>query len=200
MTEATEDTEVFMKGIKFLEEHNEYEEKDKDGNPTDIREPPTLFNDEGFIAYPFVERKGESVKYYESYPVNVLNKDNVQEFVESLGKCIVVTGGSKFDENGIDPYFSEYSPEIMFRVGVNVGLRWKEFEAKGFKNVCCGCMTEDTAYNKKDTSFSFDWLFPHGFALGYDLSEKLIDSGLAYYYDGGTKPDVDWCRPLDEQF
>ena len=35
---------------------------------------------------------------------------------------------------------------------------------------------------------------------GYDLSEKLIDSGLAYYYDGGTKPDVDWCRPLDEQF
>ncbi len=35
---------------------------------------------------------------------------------------------------------------------------------------------------------------------GVSLSKKLIDEGLAYPYDGGTKPDVNWCNPLDEQF
>ena len=48
----------------------------------------------------------------------------------------------------------------MFRVGFNVGLRWKsDFVKKmGFKTVSCGSMTEDTAYNARDTSFSCDWL------------------------------------------
>ena len=35
---------------------------------------------------------------------------------------------------------------------------------------------------------------------GDSLSQKLIDENLAYPYNGETKPDVDWCRPLDEQF
>ena len=35
---------------------------------------------------------------------------------------------------------------------------------------------------------------------GKSLSQKLIDENLAYPYNGDTKPDVDWCRPLDEQF
>ena len=35
---------------------------------------------------------------------------------------------------------------------------------------------------------------------GNSLSDKLIEENLAYPYEGGTKPEVDWCKPLDEQF
>ena len=167
------ESQVYMKGIEFSTEHNQYEETDDNGFLTGSVVPNNLFNEDGFIAYPLSEG-GDNVNYYDSYPVKVLNKDNVEEFVKSLGRCMVVTGGSKFDKDGIDPYFSEYSPEIMFRVGFNVGLRWKsDFVKKmGFKTVSCGSMTEDTAYNARDTSFSCDWLFAHGFALGYYMIEQ----------------------------
>ena len=35
---------------------------------------------------------------------------------------------------------------------------------------------------------------------GFSLADKLLEQNLAYRYDGGTKPEVDWCLPLDEQF
>lgn len=38
------------------------------------------------------------------------------------------------------------------------------------------------------------------FIDGVLLSQKLLDENLAYAYDGDSKPEVDWCRPLDEQF
>ena len=60
----------------------------------------------------------------------------------------------------------------MFRLGFNVGLNWEKFKEKGFKKVCCGCMIEDTPFSEKNTSFACDWLFPHGFALGLDISEQ----------------------------
>ena len=34
---------------------------------------------------------------------------------------------------------------------------------------------------------------------GKNIAQNLIDSGLAYPYDGGTKKDIDWCMPLDQQ-
>ena len=198
-----EEPQVYMKGIDFSTEQKPYVEKNEQGVVSDISEPTNLFNDEGFIAYPIAEAEEEefigfnsqniNVKYYNSYPVKVLNKDNVKQFVESLGRCLVVTGGSKFDKNDkdIDPYFSEYSPEIMFRVGFNVGLRWKsDFNGKmGFNTVCCGSMTEDTAYNSRETSFACDWLFVHGFALGYYMIEQESESESQV---GGQKdPDTD---------
>ena len=35
---------------------------------------------------------------------------------------------------------------------------------------------------------------------GNSLSQKLLNENLAYPYDGGTKPEVNWCQSLDEQF
>ena len=38
------------------------------------------------------------------------------------------------------------------------------------------------------------------FIDGVLLSQKLLEENLAYAYEGDTKPEVDWCQPLDEQF
>ena len=34
---------------------------------------------------------------------------------------------------------------------------------------------------------------------GKSIGEALVENGHAYPYDGGTKKDIDWCLPLDEQ-
>ena len=74
-----------------------------------------------------------------------------------------------------DPYFHNIHPQIMFRLGFNVGLNWEKFKEKGFKKVCCGCMIEDTP-SEKNTSFACASLFPHGFALVLDISEQPLKS------------------------
>lgn len=112
--------------------------------------------------------------YYKSYPVTVINRESYSDYLKSLGKCLVVTGGCKlFNE---DIFFSSESHKVMFLAGYEVGLQWDEkyVKQKGFKHVCTGCMIQDNTLPGPNTSKSFDFLFPYGFALGLKHARNHI--------------------------
>ena len=112
------------------------------------------------------------VNYQDSYPVIVINSGSYKKYLGSLGKCLVVTGGCKLDIN--NPFFSPVSHKVMFLAGYEVGLQWvKTYKTQGFDNVCTGSMIQDNTLPGTETSKSFDFLFPYGFALGLKHAKIL---------------------------
>jgi uncharacterized membrane protein YgcG len=112
--------------------------------------------------------------FQDYYPVTLINRGNYKPYLKGLGKCLVVTGGCKLDSN--DKFFSPVSHKVMFLTGYEVGLHWEEkyVKQKGFENVCTGCMIQDNTLPGLETSKSFDFLFPYGFALGLKHAEEAM--------------------------